>query len=285
MPHARREPETDVVTDKALATDWQAVGARLRESREAQSLHPSVIAGKLCLSQRQVVAIESGETQPFPSDTTRVWCVRRYATLLGLDWVTVVGVPAAVAPAPETERDAAADDSVTTATRPRPRRVSAVIALGIALAIVAGFFLFNTEAPLPPTAVVATPPQKPVDVAREETVVRDTPPPREVNAGRESPVAPGNALPAEEIRGGDPTKSPHAVFVRSDEPVIVYKRRHDGGEETRLEVGPGTATRLSIAQGEVLRVETPRDARLYYQGRQVPREAIERGAWLRFTPL
>jgi len=273
------------VTDQTLATDWQAVGARLRASRESQGLHASVIAGKLCLSQRQVLAIESGETQPFPSDTTRVWCVRRYATLLGLDWVAVVGVPAAVAPTPGTEREAADDDSARAATGPRSRTAPLVIALGIVLAVVAGFFLFNTQNPLPPTAGVATPPaQKPVDAAREPTLVRDTPSPLEASGARESQAA-GNALPAEEIRGGDPTKSPHAVFVRSDEPVIVYKRRHDGGEETRLEVGAGTATRVSIAQGEVLRVETPRDARLYYQGRQVPREAIERGAWLRFTPL
>lgn len=274
MPHALRPQVTDVVNDKVLATDWQAVGARLRASREAQSLHPSIIAGRLCLSQRQVLAIEHGETQPFPSDTTRVWCVRRYATLLGLDWVAVVGVPA-TSPAPEPDAAAAIDVPAPAADQRPARTVRTgpiVLAASLALAVVAGFFLFNVD------GGVTGPEQQPVG--------RDTAAPREASVTPAlAPETTTAALPVEEIRGGDPAKSSTAVFVRAEQAVIVFKRGRDGGEETRLEVSPGNATRVSIADGDMLRVESPRDARLYYQGRQVPREAIERGAWLRFTPL
>lgn len=282
MPQAlRQEEETDVVTDQAFATDWQAVGARLRASRESQGLQASVIAGKLCLSQRQVLAIESGETQPFPSDTTRVWCVRRYATLLGLDWVDVVGVPTPVTSStPETAAEAMVDDRADATSRPRPRITPVVIAVTGALTVAAGFFAFNVQDTAPEAPIAAAPtPSGIAEAAREVPAARND---------NVTPDAPAQATPApaaEEIQGNDPTKSANAVFVRSDQPVIVYKRRRDGGEETRLEVSAGAATRVAIERGELLRIETPRDARLYFQGRQVPREAIERGAWLQFTPL
>lgn len=267
-----------LVNDTPITTDWLAVGARLRESREAQALQPAAIAGKLCLSPRQILAIEAGETRPFPSDTTRVWCVRRYAALLGLDWVAVVGAPpeavaavAEVMPVPAVEPAPARPPRSGAA-----RKAAGILIVGGALGLAAGFFLHH------PTASRSAAEEPVAERPAADAVVADAPPPAvPAEAVVDARSAPGEV---EEIRGADPTRPANAVFVRSDQTVVVHKRQRDGAAESRLELAAGNASRVPVAPDELLRVEGASDTRVFYQGRQVPREVLERGAWLLLTP-
>ena len=66
--------------------DWVGLGKALREARDLCHRSQESAADKLCLSRKQIRALESGSGIPFPGDTVRSWCARRYATQLGLDW-------------------------------------------------------------------------------------------------------------------------------------------------------------------------------------------------------
>ena len=66
--------------------DWVGLGKVLREARESCHGSHEGAADKLCLSGKQIRALECGSVAPFPGATVRSWCARRYATLLGLDW-------------------------------------------------------------------------------------------------------------------------------------------------------------------------------------------------------
>jgi len=67
-------------------TDWLYVGAQLKVQREALNLAADEIAQKLCLTVKQVKAMENGNTLPFPGATAHLWCIKRYAESVGLDW-------------------------------------------------------------------------------------------------------------------------------------------------------------------------------------------------------
>ncbi len=66
--------------------DWVGLGQVLGEAREAGRLSLESMSKELCLSKTQIRALECGSAVPFPGNTVRSWCARRYATLLGLDW-------------------------------------------------------------------------------------------------------------------------------------------------------------------------------------------------------
>ena len=66
--------------------DWVGLGKALREARDSCQGSQASAADKLCLSGKQIRALECGSAAPFPGGTVRSWCARRYAILLGLDW-------------------------------------------------------------------------------------------------------------------------------------------------------------------------------------------------------
>ncbi len=73
--------------------NWIGVGSAVRDRRSASGLSPEDAAHKLCLSKKQILALESGSSAPFPGASVRSWCGRRYAVLLGLDWERLVQAP------------------------------------------------------------------------------------------------------------------------------------------------------------------------------------------------
>lgn len=66
--------------------DWFGLGQVLCDARKAGDFTHESMAKELCLSQKQIRALECGSAASFPGDTVRSWCARRYAILLGLDW-------------------------------------------------------------------------------------------------------------------------------------------------------------------------------------------------------
>ena len=75
-------------------TDWLYVGAQLKVQREALNLAADEIAQKLCLTVKQVKAMEGGNTLPFPGSAAHLWCIKRYANSVGIDWQTLLVNPA-----------------------------------------------------------------------------------------------------------------------------------------------------------------------------------------------
>ena len=66
--------------------DWVGLGQVLFKAREAGDFTDESMAQELCLSKKQIRALECGSAAPFPDDTVRLWCARRYAIVLGLEW-------------------------------------------------------------------------------------------------------------------------------------------------------------------------------------------------------
>lgn len=73
--------------------NWIGIGSAVRDRRSASGLSLEAAAQKLCLSKKQILALESGSSAPFPGVSVRSWCGRRYAVLLGLDWEHLVQPP------------------------------------------------------------------------------------------------------------------------------------------------------------------------------------------------
>jgi len=61
------------------------VGERLRAAREAEGLSVQELSGRLCLSARQVEALENGDLDKLPGKTFIRGIVRNYANLVHLD--------------------------------------------------------------------------------------------------------------------------------------------------------------------------------------------------------
>ena len=76
MPFGLYPPPLDLTT---LGEAYRDRRAHLQWSQEA-------CATRLCLSKKQVIALELGSSTVFLSYTVRYWCMHRYATLLELDW-------------------------------------------------------------------------------------------------------------------------------------------------------------------------------------------------------
>lgn len=124
--------------------DWIGVGSAVRDRRSASGLSPEVAAQKLCLSKKQILALESGSSAPFPGVLVRSWCGRRYAVLLGLDWEHLVQPPPGEDPAVVTEnilasalpvKPEAAPETGREGSRGHPLLGGAVLLLIVAIAI------------------------------------------------------------------------------------------------------------------------------------------------------
>lgn len=98
-------------------------------------------------------------------------------------------------------------------------------------------------------------------------------------------IAAANSEPVVVVHGDNPDKSATAVFVISEDPVVLFrKKREDTGEGTRIELLQGGQKSITIAGNELLRVAKSGDVRLFYQGRKVPPNTIANGSWIRFEP-
>ena len=66
--------------------DLATLGEAYRDRRAELQWSQEECATRLCLSKKQVIALEHGSSTVFLSYTVRYWCMHRYATLLELDW-------------------------------------------------------------------------------------------------------------------------------------------------------------------------------------------------------
>ena len=58
--------------------------ALLKKARESKKITAQSIAADLCLAERQIISIEENSPRYFPSLSTRITSVKKYALALGL---------------------------------------------------------------------------------------------------------------------------------------------------------------------------------------------------------
>ena len=297
--------------------DWVGLGKALREARDLCHRSQESAAVKLCLSGKQIRALESGSGVPFPGDTVRSWCARRYATQLGLDWESfaqpprsdAIEAPALLSIAPET---APAVPAPGAGKQLRLRLLLGATAMLVVI-VIAAYPRTRNSAPLvsPPVADVgfkAAPPAPaavragdssaavetaPVDNgqvdAKDETILAAA-----VESAAIAPIAvtpqtgrePASRLAGNvvEVLGIDSSKSPEYFFINSkDASVLVKRKRQDPSGGVRMDFAQGSAKRVPIAADELVRVEEGKDVEIFYQGRMLPPQVIASGNWARFV--
>jgi len=73
--------------------DWLLIGCQLKAKREQMNKAEADVADELCLSVKQIKAMDCGKIWPFPSGACHQWCVQRYATAVGLVWDELYACP------------------------------------------------------------------------------------------------------------------------------------------------------------------------------------------------
>jgi len=73
--------------------DWQLIGCQLKTKREQLNKTEVDLAYALCLSVKQVKAMDGGKIWPFPGVASHQWCVQRYARAVGLVWAELYAYP------------------------------------------------------------------------------------------------------------------------------------------------------------------------------------------------
>jgi cytoskeletal protein RodZ len=290
--------------------NWIGVGSVVRDRRSASGLSHEDAAQKLCLSKKQILALENGSSAPFPGALVRSWCGRRYAVLLGLDWERLVqpppgddqsvvtenilasALPLAPAPVPETGRE-----------RPGSHMLLSGAILLLMVVIAIEMTVNDSSAPVsPPAAEVAPkvishavvfssvdiapvePSAPPADrqaaAKGEATVVAN--PAKIANQTQTSAAAAKAAVETVfEIQGKDPAKRVGSFFVSSKEQAaLLKKKRNDPGEGVRIELAQGAELLIPISPSEIFRVAEGRNLEIFYQGRMVPAQIVESGAWV-----
>jgi cytoskeletal protein RodZ len=293
--------------------NWIGVGSAVRDRRSASGLSHEDAAQKLCLSKKQILALESGSSAPFPGALVRSWCGRRYAVLLGLDWERLVQPPPGEDQAVVTENILAsalplAPEAAPETGRERPRSHmllgGAVLLLVVVIAI--EMTVTDSSAPVsPPAAEIAFKANSPVVVSSSADtgpVEPSAPPvnrqaaakgdatvavnPAEIANQTQTPPAP-TKIAAEtiiEIQGIDPTKRVGSFFVSSKEQAaLLKKKRNDPGEGVRIDLPQGADLRIPISPNEIVRVAEGRNLGIFYQGRMVPAQIVESGVWVNFV--
>lgn len=291
------------------AGDWQRIGEALKQAREANQNDIGSLAQKLCLSTKQVKALELGNGKVFHGDSIRFACARRYAALLGLDWTvllnrcglqapavepaTAIGVAmpamavvepaAAQTPLPPSQ---APDETATDTTQVGAANRRPVLALlclaGLALAaMLLGYW--NSPAPSAPEPVAMM--QQPLLQTSETSSVIDNQPSPAPAAASPAPTV--EELPINDFTGSDASKRADSFYLSPRANLTLFKRKvSDRGEGLRLDLSSGVETRVPLGSDEVVRFAAgtnANDVGLYYQGRAAPPALIESGHWIRFV--
>ena len=91
------------------------LGEAYRDRRAHLQWSQEACATRLCLSKKQVIALELGSSAVFLSYTVRYWCMHRYATLLELDWECLQKIHALGSPVADTSTCALATQASSVA--------------------------------------------------------------------------------------------------------------------------------------------------------------------------
>ena len=293
--------------------NWIGVGLAVRDRRSASGLSPEDAAQKLCLSKKQILALESGSSAPFPGVSVRSWCGRRYAVLLGLDWEHLVQPPRGEDQAVVTENIPAPALPLAPEAAPETGRKvhRSYLLLGgavLLLIVVIAIKMAVTDSPVPvstpaaeltpkvnapvvvsssadtaPAGQSAAPFDRPAAANGEAAVAANA---AEIIDQTQTPPAPikAEAETVFEIQGRDPAKQTGSFFVSSKEQAALLKKKwNEPGAGIRIDLPPGAGRRIPISPNEIVRVAEGRNLGIFYQGRMVPAQAVERGAWVKFV--
>lgn len=154
----RPVPDPDARPDQP---DWQLIGCQLKTKREQLNKTEADLAYALCLSVKQVKAMDGGKIWPFPGAASHQWCVQRYARAVGLVWGELYAYPDE--PAHAANDDDTADETTvvsppaqiaSASTGPRASLVSkpfivSLLLLGMLASVLVGARLIENE-PLRP---------------------------------------------------------------------------------------------------------------------------------------
>lgn len=139
-----------------------------------------------------------------------------------------------------------------------------------------------------PTAAAPAGESEPATAAR--TPLRQQAPAVVERPGADAAIAaPADRQPPREefvaVNGANPSRPAGVFLLVAHESAVLYrKKRDDEGTGTRHSAEAGEKVSVSIDAGEVVRVAKGRALEIYFQGQKVPRDLIERGAWISFVP-
>ncbi len=268
--------------------DWQMLGQQFRQQREAAGTPAEEVARQLCLAKSQILALEEGLSANFPGMPARLWCARRYATLLGIDLdaiappATVSDSPAVVVPNAPAVLDHSLSDSESLARTPSSTMGWghwAVVLLFLALAVVLAIQFYAPSSPVPIQPKPAATPEAPPSVAPVAA-----PAPVTISV---APIEEPNPEPVRkvvEIQGIEAHKPARSIYVMANEAAVLIKQR-EGQEAETLSLTKGASQRIPLAADERLRVAEGKNLGIFFQGRKVSANTIEAGDWVRFVPL
>lgn len=273
--------------------DWRVLGQQFRHQREATATSVETAARQLCLAKSQILALEKGLAENFPGTPARLWCARRYATLLGLDLDAIAPQAGLGASPTEAEINAPAvldnslSDSESLARTP-PSIMDKVrwfiMLLLLALLVVLAIQSYPSFAPLPvqpkqaviPEMAPAAIPATPVPMPAPAPVVVPAVPIEEPKPEPERKLV--------EVQGIDARKPARSIYVMANEAAVLIKQRA-GQEAETLNLAEGASQRIPLAADERLRVAEGKKIDMFFQGRKVSTNNIESGDWIRFVPL
>lgn len=242
-------------------------GALLRAAREAQGRSAQDVARSLCLSLRQIEALEADDFGALPGDTFVRGFIRNYAKLLGIDARPVLAAYEAIKPQPVPE---SAPPRADIELSPRRLRRGIFVLGGVATALVvlplALYWVLSgggeAPAPVPKTALGVAVGPLPL-------------PPPAATAG--APAAAERASPSAAIpapAGASPGTPPEVTMA----PELTFAFDEDAWVEVRDGRGRKLLSQLMRAGSEqTVRGEKPfkivvgnaRHVRLTYNGKPV----------------
>ena len=310
-------PEPDARLDQP---DWLRIGCQLKAKREQLNKTEVDFAHELCLSVKQVKAMEGGKTGPFPGVAPRQWCVQRYARAVGLVWAELYAYRDA--PAQAAKDYDSADETIVVSppaqiASPGPRTslvskhfIVSLLLLAMLAAVVVGASLIENEPISPdlaPTGYQRNETKETLrkseviiaDVASEASVItasETAPAPAPANAEQQpvdgervaTPVIAPPSAPIEsseiiEFHGRDAAKKSGSIYIHASAAVTVIKKRKDSpGEGDRIELPRGAERRIPISTAEVIGVAEGAGFKVYFQGQLVPHSMVRAGRWVRF---
>ena len=308
-------PEPDARLDQP---DWLRIGCQLKAKREQLNKTEVDFAHALCLSVKQVKAMEGGKIWPFPGVAPHQWCVQRYARAVGLVWGELYAYRDAPAQAAK-DYDPAAETTVVSppaqiaSPGPGPRTslvskhfIVSLLLLAMLAAVVVGASLIENEPISPDLAPTGYQRNETKETLRKsEVIIADVASEASVITASETapaiaeqqpvdgtlaatpviapPSAPIESSEIIEFHGRDAAKKSGSIYIHASAAVTVIKKRKDSlGEGDRIELQRGAERRIPISTAEVIGVAEGAGFKVYFQGQLVPHSMFRAGRWVRF---
>jgi len=302
--------------------DWLLIGCQLKTKREQLNKTEVDLAYALCLSVKQVKAMDGGKIWPFPGVASHQWCVQRYARAVGLVWAELYAYPDE--PAQSAKDDDTADETTVVSppaqiSTPGPRValvskhfIVSLLLLGVLASAMIGARLIENEPTRPDLESRAYQLNETKETLRKSEVkLADVASDASVNTASEiapaiapapaiaeqqpvdgtlaaTPVIAPPSAPIEsseiiEFHGRDPAKKSGSIYIHASAAVTVIKKRKDSpGEGDRIELPRGAERRIPISSAEVIGVAEGEGFKVYFQGQLVPPSMFRAGRWVRF---